>query len=83
MRAIAYQTPQAITAQTALVDIELPVPEPGGRDLLVEIKAVSVNPVDTKQRAPRAHVSSATPDPSGWCAERRPSKTPWCPGQSV
>jgi NADPH2:quinone reductase len=50
MRAIAYQTSQEITSETALVDIEQPVPEPKGRDLLVEIKAVSVNPVDTKFR---------------------------------
>lgn len=50
MRAIAYQTPQVITADTALVDIEQATPEPKGRDLLVEIKAVSVNPVDTKLR---------------------------------
>ena len=50
MRAIAYQTSQEITSETALVDIEQPVPEPKGRDLLVEIKAVSVNPVDTKLR---------------------------------
>jgi NADPH2:quinone reductase len=50
MRAIAYQTSQEITSETALVDIEQPVPEPKGRELLVEIKAVSVNPVDTKLR---------------------------------
>lgn len=60
MRAIAYQTPQAITADTALVDIDLPTPEPRGRDLLVEIKAVSVNPVDTKLRR------SSAPADGGW-----------------
>jgi NADPH2:quinone reductase len=60
MRAIAYQTPQPITAETALVDIELPTPEPLGRDLLVEIKAVSVNPVDTKVR------SKAAPPEGEW-----------------
>ncbi|MCS3838743.1 zinc-binding alcohol dehydrogenase family protein [Pseudomonas sp. JAI111] len=35
----------------ALIDISLPVPTPGPRDLLVEVHAVSVNPVDTKVRA--------------------------------
>jgi NADPH2:quinone reductase len=50
MRAIGYKTPQPITADDALVDIDLPVPEAKGQDLLVEIKAVSVNPVDTKVR---------------------------------
>ena len=34
-----------------LIDISLPVPTPGPRDLLVEVRAVSVNPVDTKVRA--------------------------------
>jgi len=51
MRAIGFNQPQPITAETSLIDIELPVPEAKGRDLLVEIKAVSVNPVDTKVRA--------------------------------
>jgi NADPH2:quinone reductase len=60
MRAIAYQTPQDITAETALVDIELPTPSPQGRDLLVEIKAISVNPVDTKLRR------KAVPADGGW-----------------
>lgn len=44
MRAIAYQT----AACAPLTDIDLPKPSPQGRDLLVEVKAVSVNPVDTK-----------------------------------
>ena len=31
-------------------DVELPKPRPAGRDLLVKVEAVSVNPVDYKQR---------------------------------
>jgi zinc-binding alcohol dehydrogenase family protein len=31
-------------------DLELPKPSPAGRDLLVKVEAVSVNPVDYKQR---------------------------------
>ncbi|SIR14989.1 zinc-binding alcohol dehydrogenase family protein [Rhizobium sp. RU20A] len=50
MRAVAYQTPQPITAETALVDVTLPDPVATGRDLLVSVKAISVNPVDTKVR---------------------------------
>ncbi|MBU0739177.1 MAG: zinc-binding alcohol dehydrogenase family protein [Alphaproteobacteria bacterium] len=50
MRAIGFHMPQPITSETALVDLELPVPEAAGHDLLVEIKAISVNPVDTKVR---------------------------------
>lgn len=55
MKAIGYRTPQAITAPDALLDITLPDPVATGRDLLVEVKAVSVNPVDAKVRR------SATP----------------------
>jgi NADPH2:quinone reductase len=54
MRAVAYQNPQPISAETSLIDIDLPVPEATGRDLLVEVRAVSVNPVDTKVRASAA-----------------------------
>ncbi|MBB6483185.1 zinc-binding alcohol dehydrogenase family protein [Rhizobium lusitanum] len=51
MRAVAYKQPQPISAETSLIDVELPTPEAKGRDLLVEVKAVSVNPVDVKVRA--------------------------------
>jgi NADPH2:quinone reductase len=50
MRAIGYQNPSPIDDPAALVDIDLPRPEPTGKDLLVEVRAVSVNPVDTKVR---------------------------------
>lgn len=50
MKAVGYQKPQAISAADALVDITLPEPVATGRDLLVEVKAISVNPVDTKVR---------------------------------
>jgi len=50
MRAIGYREPQAITAETSLIALDIPEPVPAGRDLLVEVKAISVNPVDTKVR---------------------------------
>lgn len=50
MKAIGYQTPLPIDAPGALQDITLPEPVATGRDLLVEVKAISVNPVDTKVR---------------------------------
>jgi NADPH:quinone reductase-like Zn-dependent oxidoreductase len=46
MRAVGSYGPRPITASDALVDLELPVPTPGPRDLLVRVEAVSVNPVD-------------------------------------
>lgn len=50
MKAIAYQQTLPIDHADALQDITLPDPVATGRDLLVEIKAISVNPVDTKIR---------------------------------
>ncbi len=50
MKAVAYQKCLPIEQPESLQDVELPEPVAGGRDLLVEVKAVSVNPVDTKVR---------------------------------
>ncbi|WP_102961125.1 zinc-binding alcohol dehydrogenase family protein [Mangrovicella endophytica] len=60
MKAIGYRTPGAIERADALADIELPRPVPAGRDLLVQVDAISVNPVDTKVRR------SATPPDGDW-----------------
>lgn len=51
MKAIAYYHSLPISDPLSLQDIELPEPVAGPRDLLVEVKAISVNPVDTKVRA--------------------------------
>lgn len=51
MKAVGYKSPGPVTAPDSLRDIELPRPEAQGHDLLVEVQAVSVNPVDTKVRA--------------------------------
>lgn len=50
MKAVGYKVPGPIDAQASLVDITLPDPAAASRDLLVEVKAVSVNPVDYKVR---------------------------------
>ncbi|MBM3110759.1 zinc-binding alcohol dehydrogenase family protein [Pseudomonas sp. P66] len=65
MKAIAYYQSLDISHPDSLQDIELPAPEPGPRDLLVEVRAISVNPVDTKVR------QNAQPEPGvakvlGW-----------------
>lgn len=60
MRAIGYQNPLPIADDNSLVDIDLPRPTASGRDLLVEIKAISVNPADTKVRA------NARPEADSW-----------------
>jgi zinc-binding alcohol dehydrogenase family protein len=51
MKAIGYRLAQSIDATDALIDLELPTPQPGPNDLLVAVKAVSVNPADVKLRA--------------------------------
>jgi len=60
MKAIGYKTPGDIDRADALQDIDLPRPTAAGHDLLVEVAAVSVNPVDTKVR------KSATPPEGEW-----------------
>lgn len=50
MKAVAYRKSLPVSAPESLVDLTLPDPQPAGRDLLVEVHAVSVNPVDTKIR---------------------------------
>lgn len=60
MKAIGYQTSLPIDDAQALVDITLPDPVAQGHDLLVEVRAVSVNPVDTKVR------KSAKPEAGEW-----------------
>ena len=50
MKAIGYRQNLPVDQPNALEDLVLPAPQPGPRDLLVRVKAVSVNPVDTKVR---------------------------------
>ncbi len=50
MKAVVYTHCRPIDAEDALLDTSLPDPVPRKRDLLVEVRAVAVNPVDTKLR---------------------------------
>jgi len=50
MKAVAYRKSLPIDHADALLDVELPAPQATGRDLLVEVRAISVNPVDVKIR---------------------------------
>jgi zinc-binding alcohol dehydrogenase family protein len=67
MRAVGYFAPGPIAAPDSLVDIELPRPFATGLDLLVEVRAISVNPVDYKVRA-SAPVPVPPPKVIGWDA---------------
>ncbi len=54
MKAIGYKKAGPITAPEALIEFEAEAPEPGPRDLLVEVRGISVNPVDIKVRSKMA-----------------------------
>ena len=67
MRAVGLYRYLPIEDPESLLDVEAPTPEARGRDLLVRVKAVSVNPVDTKVRAPKEAVETQ-PRILGWDA---------------
>lgn len=50
MKAVGYKKSLPIDAADSLIDFEAAKPEPTGRDIRVAVKAISVNPVDTKVR---------------------------------
>ncbi|MCI1672995.1 MAG: zinc-binding alcohol dehydrogenase family protein [Bifidobacterium tibiigranuli] len=60
--AIGYEANLPITDPSSLVEREIELPSPRAHDLLVEVKAVSVNPADVKLRAQ----ASAKDFPSGF-----------------
>ncbi|KQP02717.1 zinc-binding alcohol dehydrogenase family protein [Methylobacterium sp. Leaf93] len=67
MKAVGFYTSLPIEDDKALLDLDLPAPIPGPRDLLVRVRAVSVNPVDTKVRA-RAVPADGQPHVLGYDA---------------
>jgi NADPH2:quinone reductase len=67
MRAVGYKHSRPIDQADSLIDLEIEKPTPQGRDLLVEVKAVSVNPVDTKVRK-RADPKGGAPKILGYDA---------------
>lgn len=87
MKAVGLRRYLPLTEAEALLDVTLPIPVPQGRDLLVEVKAVAVNPVDTKVRAPKDKVE-ASPRVLGWDASGvvvavGPGVTLFRPGDAV
>lgn len=50
MKAVAYAQSLPVSDPQSLIDCELPKPSVSAHDILVQIKAVSVNPVDCKIR---------------------------------
>ncbi len=70
MKAIGFNQPLPISDPQALVDLDLPEPEYGEQDLLVEVQAIAVNPADTKVRA-SAQPAAGTWRILGWDAVGR------------
>ena len=85
MRAVGYRT---TGDAEVLEDVELPDPTPTGRDLLVEVQAISVNPVDTKVRRRQgpdegAEVKVLGYDVAGTVREVGDEVTAYSPGDEV
>lgn len=87
MKAIGYRQCLPIKDPSSLVDLDLPAPSPSSRDLLVEVRAISVNPVDTKirQRAapPPGEYRVLGWDASGLVRAVGPDVTLFKPGDEV
>ncbi len=86
MRAVAYMKCLPSSDPESLVDIELDRPKPDGFDLLVQVHAVSVNPVDVKRRA-KADAGGKPRvlgfDGAGVVVEAGPKATRFKPGDEV
>jgi zinc-binding alcohol dehydrogenase family protein len=87
MKAVGYRESLGIADAASLLDVELPDPKPSGRDLLVEVRAVSVNPVDTKVRKgsapPPGEVKVLGWDAAGVVREAGPEATLFKSGDEV
>ena len=68
MRAIGCLQPGPIEEPEALVEFDLPRSVPEGRDILVAVKTVSVNPVDAKARSGTAPLEGRSERILGWDA---------------
>jgi NADPH:quinone reductase len=69
MKAIGFKRSLPIIEEESFIEFELDKPVPGDRDLLVRIKAISVNPVDFKVRQNSAKEAIlAEPKILGWDA---------------
>jgi NADPH2:quinone reductase len=68
MKAIGASRHLPVTDPEFLTEFDAPMPEPGPLDLLVRIKAVAVNPVDTKIRASLGDGPQEPPRILGWDA---------------
>lgn len=87
MKAIGLSHYLPVTDENCLLDITLPLPHPSSRDLLIKVEAISVNPVDTKVRAPKELVEADAKilgwDAYGTVVSVGDAVTLFSPGQKV
>ena len=87
MKAVALKHYLPIADPNSFLDVELDKPAPKGHDLLVAVKAVAVNPVDTKVRSPKDGVEDPPRvlgyDASGIVEAVGPDVTLFPPGDEV
>ena len=87
MKAVGYQKSLSIDFAESLQDIDLAEPKAEGHDLLVEVKAISVNPVDTKVRKRGCAAGRRMEGARLGCSRRgschRPGVTLFKPGDRV
>ena len=87
MKAVGLYRYLPIEHPESLLDLECDTPVAQGRDLLVEVKAISVNPVDTKRRAPKDLVETEPTilgwDVAGVVKAAGPEATLFKPGDAV
>ena len=67
MKAVGLYQYLPIEDEQSLVDVEIDKPVATGKDVLVAVKSIAVNPVDTKVRAPNDRVEKS-PRILGWDA---------------
>lgn len=58
MKAVALKTYLPIQNPESLLDVNIDQPTPVGRELLIAVDAIAVNPVDTKVRAPKDKIET-------------------------
>ncbi|NOU99758.1 zinc-binding alcohol dehydrogenase family protein [Paenibacillus planticolens] len=87
MKAVGLYRYLPIEHPESLLDVEIEKPVPAGTDLLIKVKAISVNPVDTKVRAPKEKTEAAPRilgwDVAGIVEQTGPDCTLFQPGDEV
>ena len=87
MKAVGLYKYLEIGHPDSLVDVVIEKPVPMGKDLLIKVKAISVNPVDVKVRAPKNKIEESVKilgwDVAGIVEQVGPECTLFQPGDEV